>query len=88
VIGASAAQIAVLLSREYAVLVCAANIIAWPVSWVIVQKWLRNFAYHAEPSLWMFLAAGGMIVLMVCITIARTAVKAATRNPVVSLRHE
>ncbi len=88
VIGASAAQIAVLLSREYAVLVCAANIIAWPVSWIIIQKWLRNFAYHAEPSLWMFLAAGGMIVLTVFITVARTAVKTATRNPVVSLRHE
>jgi len=88
VIGASAAQIAVLLSREYAVLVCAANIIAWPVSWIIIQKWLRNFAYHVEPRLWMFLAAGGMIVLTVFITVARTAVKTATRNPVLSLRHE
>jgi putative ABC transport system permease protein len=88
VIGASAAQIALLLSREYAVLVCAANIIAWPVSWIIIQKWLRNFAYHAEPRLWMFLAAGGMMVLTVVITVARTAVKTATRNPVLSLRHE
>ena len=88
VIGASAAQIAVLLSREYSVLVCAANIIAWPVSWIIIQKWLRNFAYHVEPRLWMFLAAGGMIVLTVFITVARTAAKTATRNPVLSLRHE
>ena len=88
VIGASAAQIAVLLSREFIVLVCAANIIAWPVSWIIVQKWLRNFAYHTEPKLWMFLAAGGVTVLTVFFTVARTAVKAATRNPVVSLRYE
>ena len=88
VIGASAAQIAMLLSKEFIVLVCAANIIAWPVSWIIVQKWLRNFAYHAEPRIWMFLAAGGMAVLMVLLTVARGAKKAATRNPLESLRYE
>jgi len=88
VIGASAAQIAVLLSKEFIVLVCAANIIAWPVSWMITQRWLRNFAYHAEPRLWMFLAAGGMAVLMVLLTVARGAVRAATRNPLESLRYE
>jgi putative ABC transport system permease protein len=88
VIGASASQIAILLSREFIVLVCAANIVAWPVSWVILQRWLRNFAYHAEPRLWMFLAAGGMAMLTVLFTTARSAVKAATRNPVESLRYE
>ena len=88
VIGASAAQIAVELSREFILLVCAANVIAWPVAWVIVEKWMRNFAYHTEPRLWMFLAAGGMAVLTACLAVARSAMRAATRNPAGSLRYE
>jgi putative ABC transport system permease protein len=88
VIGATATQIVALLSREFVVLVGVANIIAWPVAWIIVQRWLRNFAYHAEPRLWMFLAAGGMATLTAVMTVALKALKAATRNPGESLRYE
>ena len=88
VVGASAAEIALLLSREYLLLVGGANLIAWPIAWLILQTWLRNFAYHEEPRPWMFLAAAGLVLLTVFVAVARTVAGAATRNPAASLRYE
>ena len=87
-VGASAGRIALLLSKEFAVLAAVAGLVAGPVSWVIVGKWLRNFAYHVDPQLWMFLAAGGVVAFTIGITVARSVVKASRTNPAQSLRRE
>lgn len=88
VMGASAAQLTSLLSREFIYLVGLAVIITTPVSWWCVQQWLQTFAYRAELSAWLFLGAGCLSLVVAVITIGFQSIRAATRNPVNSLRRE
>ncbi len=88
VLGASVANITALLSRDFVKLVLLANVIAWPVAWWAMDKWLQNFAYRVEISWWVFLLAGGLALLVALVTVSIQAVRAAIRNPVESLRYE
>jgi putative ABC transport system permease protein len=88
VLGASATSITSLLSRDFLVLVVLANIIAWPVAWYGMSRWLENFAYHTELSVWIFLASGIAALAVALFTVSYQSVKAATVNPVKSLRSE
>ena len=77
-----------LLSKEFIYMVLFSMIIAFPVAWWAMHKWLENFAYRINLELWMFLAAAVTALLIALITISFQAIKAAVANPVKSLRTE
>ncbi|MBA4168521.1 MAG: FtsX-like permease family protein, partial [Chitinophagaceae bacterium] len=86
VLGATLAGIVQLLSKEFLLLVGVAILIATPLAYYVMHTWLQDFAYRINLSWWMFLFAGGIAVLIAFITISFQAIKAATSNPVKSLR--
>jgi putative ABC transport system permease protein len=86
VLGATVGQVVLLLSREFAVWVLISNVIAWPVAWYVMNRWLENFAFHTEMSLSYFLIAGIITFLIASITVGFHAVKAAHTNPVASMK--
>lgn len=87
-LGASVASVAALLSKDFIRLVIVAIIIASPLSWYIMNKWLENFAYRIQISWWMFCAAGLLAVFIALMTVCLQSVKTALANPVKSLRME
>ncbi|HEY1022664.1 MAG TPA: ABC transporter permease, partial [Flavisolibacter sp.] len=88
VLGASAANIVMLVSRQFIWLIGIALVIATPLAWFGMQKWLENFAYRIDMAWWVFVAAGIVAFLIAFITISIKALKAALANPVKSLRSE
>jgi putative ABC transport system permease protein len=88
VLGASVNGIITLLSKDFIRLVIVAIIIATPVAWWAMNKWLQSFAYRINISWWIFLAAGIIAILIALITVSFQAIKAAVANPVKSLRSE
>ena len=88
VLGASIASITQLLTKDFLKLVVIAIIVASPIAWVAMEKWLQNFAYRIDIAWWMFLFAGFIAVLIAISTISFQAIKASIANPVKSLRTE
>ena len=88
VLGASVTQVSLMLSKDFAKLVIVAIIIASPVAWWIMSKWMEGFAYRINISWWIFLVAGIIALLVALITVSLQAIKAAIANPVKSLRTE
>ncbi len=88
VLGASVSGITTMLSRDFAVLVLIAYIIATPIAGWVMTQWLQTFAYQVGLSWWIFLVAGAGAFLIALITISFQAIKAAMANPVKSLRTE
>lgn len=88
VVGASAANLTIMLSKDFIKLVLIASVIAFPVAWWAMNKWLQDFAYRIHIGWWVFIAAGFIAVLVALITVSFQAVKAALVNPVKSLRTE
>lgn len=88
VLGASVGQLVALLSRDFLKLVLLANVIAVPLAWYAMQKWLQDFAYKIEISWWVFALAGVFALLIALLTVSFQAIKAALMNPVKSLRTE
>jgi putative ABC transport system permease protein len=88
VLGASVSGIVALLSREFVKLVLVANIIAWPVAYFVMNKWLQDFAYRINIGWWIFALAGGLALLIALLTVSSQALKAALANPVEALRYE
>ncbi len=88
VLGASAESIVVLLSREFAALVLAANVLAAPVAYVLMTRWLQSFAYRTGPGAWTFILAAGLSFLLALATVSTKAMRSALSNPVDSLRYE
>src|SRR5450432_3756912 len=86
VIGATVTQLVYLLTKDFLTLVAYAFIIAIPVAWWGTNKWLDNFAYKTTLSWWVFLAGGVTMLLMALIILSIRTIKAATENPVKSLR--
>lgn len=88
VIGATVAQITTLLSMDFIKLILTATVIASPIALYLMGKWIQSFAYRIEISWWIFVT-GGLIATVVAIsTVGYQAIKAATANPVKSLRTE
>ncbi|HMB92177.1 MAG TPA: ABC transporter permease [Rhodothermales bacterium] len=87
-VGASVPQLALLLSRHFALLVGLAFLIAAPVAYLLMQRWLENFAYHINPSVWTFLLAGLMALAIALLTVSYRTIAAARANPVEALRYE
>ena len=88
VLGASMSKIILLLSKEFITWVLIANIFAWPMAWFIMTKWLQNFAYKIELSWWIFGGAGVVALSIALLTVSVQAIKAATANPIESLKYE
>jgi putative ABC transport system permease protein len=88
VLGASVSGIISLLSKDFIRLVIVSIIIATPVAWWAMNKWLQTFAYRINISWWIFLVAGVIAILIAVITVSFQAIKAAVSNPVKSLRTE
>jgi putative ABC transport system permease protein len=88
VLGATVANLVALLSKDFVKLVVAANLIAWPISYLAMQKWLEDFAYRIDVSWQVFALAGGLALLIALLTVSTQAIKAALANPVEALRYE
>jgi len=88
VLGASIWQILVLFGKDFSRWVLIANIIAWPVAFYAMNKWLQNFAYRIDMTIWPFLLSGFFALLIALLTVSFQAMKAALANPIESLRYE
>jgi putative ABC transport system permease protein len=88
VLGASVPNLVALLSKDFSKWVILANLIAWPVAYFAMNKWLQDFAYRIDLSWWVFALAGGVALLIALLTVSTQAIKAALANPVESLRYE
>ncbi|MBN1352786.1 ABC transporter permease [candidate division KSB1 bacterium] len=88
VLGASTSNVALILSKEFVVWVLISNIIAWPLAYYFMNKWLQDFAYRIDIGLWIFVISGGIALLIALATVSVQAIKAATANPVKSLKYE
>ncbi|WP_183559294.1 ABC transporter permease [Mucilaginibacter sp. SP1R1] len=88
VLGASVANITTMLSKDFLVLVVVAIVIASPVAWYAMNKWLQDYAYRTELHWWILAIAGSAAILIAFITVSFQAIKAALANPVKSLRSE
>jgi putative ABC transport system permease protein len=88
VLGASSQNLVFLLSKDFLYLVLIALVIAVPVAWWVMHNWLQDFAYRITIRWWVFALAGALAVLIALITVGVQALRAATANPVKSLRIE
>jgi putative ABC transport system permease protein len=88
VLGATVSNIVGMLSKDFLKLVLLASLIAFPVSWWIMNKWLQDFAYRIHISWWVFVLATAMAFSIAIITVSFQAIKAALTNPVKNLRTE
>jgi putative ABC transport system permease protein len=88
VLGASTFNIVLIFSTEFLKWVAIANLIAWPVAYYFMNKWLQDFAYKTDIPLWAFIIAGIAALFIALLTVSANAVKAATANPVKSLKYE
>jgi ABC-type antimicrobial peptide transport system permease subunit len=88
VLGASVSQIVALLSKDFLGLILLAFLVAVPLSWMAMHKWLDNFAYRTEISWWIFVAAGAAMITIALLTLGFQTIKAALANPVKNLRTE
>ncbi|GEO09221.1 ABC transporter permease [Segetibacter aerophilus] len=88
VLGASVSGIVNLLSKEFLTLVIISFVIAAPIAWYFMYKWLQDFAYHTSISVWVFGLAGLSALAIALLTVSFQAIKAAVMNPVKSLRTE
>ncbi len=88
VLGASATNIAAMLSRDFVLLIIIAILIASPLAWYLMSQWLQDYAYRTNISWWVFFVAGLSAISVGLITVSFHAIKAAVANPVKSLRTE
>jgi len=88
VLGASLPDIVVLLSKEFTRWVLLANIIAWPLAYYAMNRWLQNFAYRTGIGIEIFIMSGLIAFAIALITVSYQSLKAALAHPVDSLRYE
>ncbi|MEO6731407.1 MAG: ABC transporter permease [Ferruginibacter sp.] len=88
VLGATVSSITIMLGSDFIKLVCIAILIASPIAWFAIGKWLENFAYRVDISWWVFAIAAIVALFIAVVTVSFQAIKAAVANPVKSLRTE
>jgi putative ABC transport system permease protein len=88
VLGATVSNILLLLSKEFAKWVLIANLIAWPVAYYAMNRWLQGYAYRINIALWSFILAAVLALAIALFTVSYQAVRAATANPADALRYE
>jgi len=88
VLGATASSIVVLLSKEFIMLVVISNVIAWPVAYYVIHRWLQNFAYRIDLNIGTFLFSGILALIITLFSVGYQSVKASLVNPAGALRYE
>jgi putative ABC transport system permease protein len=86
--GASVSKITILLSTEFVRWVVLANVIAWPVAYIFMDRWLQNFAVRIDQSFLNFLFSGAAALAIAVLTVSILSAKAASASPIKALRHE
>ena len=86
--GATGERIIRIFSREYLKLIILANLIAWPIAWLLMKQFLNAFAYRTSMNPWIFIAVGIFICVLAVITVGIQAYRSALRNPADTLRYE
>jgi putative ABC transport system permease protein len=87
-IGGSVTDIVLMISGEFGKLVLVANLVAWPVAYFLMQRWLASFAYRVDMSVWVFVAAALCAFVIACLTVGSVAARAASAKPINALRYE
>jgi putative ABC transport system permease protein len=88
VMGGSVMGIVMLLTNEFSKLVLLSNLIAWPIAWFAMERWLQNFAYRIDLTPMIFIGSGLIALCIAWVTVGGTAAKAASAKPVLALRYE
>ena len=88
VLGASVPKISYLLSKEFVRCVIIANLIAWPLAYMIMSRWLFNFAFRTTIDIWIFVLTGILTLLIALFTVGYQSIRSASANPVETLRYE
>jgi len=88
VLGASVLGLVTILSKDFLKLVVIAIVIATPLSWYLMQKWLQNFKYQVQIEWWVFAITGAIAIFIALLTVSFQSMKAALMDPVKSLRSE
>jgi len=88
VMGGSVWSIVWLLTNDFSRLVLFSNLIAWPVAWLAMERWLENFAYRIDLTPLVFIGSGAIALCIAWVTVGGTAAKAASAKPVLALRYE
>lgn len=87
-LGASGSHIMFMLTKDLINMVFFSIVAAWPIVYLLMKKWLNNFAYRISLSIWIFILSGLMALAIAMLTVSYQSIKAALSNPVDSLRHE
>ena len=88
VMGASVLQIIALLSKDFTKLVLLSCLIACPISYFAMNRWLQNFAYRTNISLWVFLVSGSLALIIALVTVSVQTLRSARSNPIDALKYE
>ena len=88
VLGSSVSGLVGLLSKDFLILVGISFVIATPIAWYSMNKWLQAFAYRIPLTWWMFALSGLLALIIALITVSSQAIRAAIANPIKSLRSE
>ncbi|MBL7961161.1 FtsX-like permease family protein, partial [bacterium] len=88
VLGASITKIVSTLAAEFVKLVLLANLIGWPIAYLLMSRWLQDFAYRIDINLGTFIVAGVITLIIAIVTVSYQAIRAATANPVEALKYE
>jgi len=88
VLGASVSGLVLFLSEEFLKLVLLANIIAWPIAYFAMNRWLQSFAYRTDIGIWILALSTSLTLIVASLTVGYQSVKAATADPVESLKYE
>lgn len=88
VLGADVSTIVVMLSRDFLKLVVFSALVASPIAWWLMSQWLESFAYRIDISIWTYLAAGAIVIVVAWLAVGYEAIKTALKNPVEALRSE
>ena len=86
--GATISEVMVMLNKDFVKWVIIAFVIACPIAWYTLHRWLESFAYKTELSWWIFALAGVLALGIALLTVSWQSWKAATRNPVEAMRYE
>jgi putative ABC transport system permease protein len=88
VLGGSVWSIVLLLTNDFSKLVLIANVVAWPIAYFAIERWLQNFAYRIDLTPLVFVGSGLIALCIAWVTVGSTAAKAASAKPVLALRYE
>ena len=88
VLGASLAHIMWVLTGQFAKWVIVANLVAWPVGYWVMERWLQDFAFRTSIPLWIFLISGSVAIAVAVLTVSSQVYKVARTNPTESLKYE